>query len=696
MNGEPGFEALLEEYLGRPEHARPGHAQGTLTAVSAVPFLPELIWGPSRPVTDEDLRHSLMNRPALDITAADNRVADGRMIDDPPADPRAADVQPPAENNLPDTDLQPADLQPPADSDLPDPGLPDTDLQPADVHRPVQPADVQPPVLPESDLASPDVRLAGLQDESARRALLAALVREEDPDPLDPLRAAAALLFTDPTGGDAGQNLDYAAAAGKMMSWAQAIQARAVAAFAAERPPLPAETPRNPRIPGRREWLADKSKWAAAEIGAALHTSHYSAQRLLNNSEDLTIFLPVTLALQEQGILDRARVQAVLYGLGTTPATLWGPVEAAITALAPSLTPRALERYARETAEKLDPEPLAARHERARTHRDVWFLAQPDGMAEIGALLPAVDARRFYETIDAWAHHAQHEGEPSTGTTPGGKPSRAIAEYRADVLMDLFDLALDPDPQNTTNNTTGNGSTGNGSTGNGDGSTGNGSTGNGDGSNGDGDGSNGDGDGSSTSTSTGSGAGSTGVGASGGRGRKTRRYPPAQVAVTVPVLTLMGLDERPGNLDGYGPIPADQARELAGLATSWLRFLTDPETGTILSIGRNAYTPAADLRRWIINRDKTCRGIGCDKPARSCEIDHTIPYHRQTYAPDGTPLPLGETSDTNLGAFCAFDHHLKDDPGTGWTVSQPTPGVFIHTSPTGRVYPNNPELPPPF
>ncbi|MDJ0356908.1 hypothetical protein QMG52_12630, partial [Paenarthrobacter sp. PH39-S1] len=71
-------------------------------------------------------------------------------------------------------------------------------------------------------------------------------------------------------------------------------------------------------------------------------------------------------------------------------------------------------------------------------------------------------------------------------------------------------------------------------------------------------------------------------------------------------------------------------------------------------------------------------------------------YHRQTYAPDGTPLPLGETSDTNLGPLCTADHHLKDDPGTGWTVTQPTPGVFIHTSPTGRVYPNNPEPPPPF
>ncbi|MCZ2405103.1 DUF222 domain-containing protein, partial [Paenarthrobacter sp. Z7-10] len=73
----------------------------------------------------------------------------------------------------------------------------------------------------------------------------------------------------------------------------------------------------------------------------------------------------------------------------------------------------------------------------------------------------------------------------------------------------------------------------------------------------------------------------------------------------------MGLDEHPATLDGYGPIPAEQARELAGTATSWLRILTDPEKGTILSIGRSSYRPPADLQRWIELRDQTCTGIGC-------------------------------------------------------------------------------------
>ena len=37
------------------------------------------------------------------------------------------------------------------------------------------------------------------------------------------------------------------------------------------------------------------------------------------------------------------------------------------------------------------------------------------------------------------------------------------------------------------------------------------------------------------------------------------------VNVTVPVLTLMGLSEEPGFLEGYGPIDSDTVRERTGL-----------------------------------------------------------------------------------------------------------------------------------
>ncbi|MFT4471983.1 DUF222 domain-containing protein, partial [Arthrobacter sulfonylureivorans] len=53
----------------------------------------------------------------------------------------------------------------------------------------------------------------------------------------------------------------------------------------------------------------------------------------------------------------------------------------------------------------------------------------------------------------------------------------------------------------------------------------------------------------------------------------------AEPAVTVPVLSLLGLGEEPATLDGYGPIPAETARQLCADAKSFYRILTHPETG---------------------------------------------------------------------------------------------------------------------
>jgi hypothetical protein len=57
-----------------------------------------------------------------------------------------------------------------------------------------------------------------------------------------------------------------------------------------------------------------------------------------------------------------------------------------------------------------------------------------------------------------------------------------------------------------------------------------------------------------------------------------------EVHVTVPATTLLGLSEDPGELDGYGPIPAETARELAENAT-WRRIVTDsPESRCVAAV----------------------------------------------------------------------------------------------------------------
>ncbi len=282
-----------------------------------------------------------------------------------------------------------------------------------------------------------------LDPQAVRRehlGVLAGLGREDAPEPLDLFPALAALSGIDPETLNDSQALDYMAASGKMASWMLARQYKGGARFATFRPPVPSEA-------DAAVWRThpDISKWAPAEVGAALHDTRYRGEQLIYEGQDLVEHLPNVLAALEAGTLDNTRVQAILRGLNGLPREHWAAAEADILARAASLTAQGLYRRARRTAEKLNPEPLTVRHQHARKERNVTFHPRPDGMAELTALLPAVQARRYYETIDAWAEHARNEGQASTATTPGGKPSRAINEYRADALIDLFEAALNPD-----------------------------------------------------------------------------------------------------------------------------------------------------------------------------------------------------------------------------------------------------------
>ncbi|MDQ1642648.1 MAG: hypothetical protein QOJ90_1999, partial [Actinomycetota bacterium] len=150
--------------------------------------------------------------------------------------------------------------------------------------------------------------------------------------------------------------------------------------------------------------------------------------------------------------------------------------------------------------------------------------------------------------------------------------------------------------------------------------------------------------------------------------RKGRR---PHLQVTVSASTLLGLDEGPGELAGYGPITADVVRRVSKDAT-WRRLLTDPESGAPLDYGRTTHDPPQVLADHVIARDQTCTGIGCRQPARRCDLDHTVRY------------PEGPTAAHNVTCRCKHCHRLKHE--TEWTVEQEPDGSQIWTSPTGHRY----------
>jgi hypothetical protein len=166
----------------------------------------------------------------------------------------------------------------------------------------------------------------------------------------------------------------------------------------------------------------------------------------------------------------------------------------------------------------------------------------------------------------------------------------------------------------------------------------------------------------------------------------------AQVYVYVDLFTLWSLNNNPGELPGYGFIPAEMARQIAADPSStWSRILTDPDNGQLLSVGRTKYRPPADLADYVRVRARTCQHPGCNQPAQFADLDHTEDWAQG-----------GETTADELRGYCRYHHLLKNEPG--WAYEAGPDGATTITTPAGRTYTSSPEPfhepryqePPPF
>jgi hypothetical protein len=147
---------------------------------------------------------------------------------------------------------------------------------------------------------------------------------------------------------------------------------------------------------------------------------------------------------------------------------------------------------------------------------------------------------------------------------------------------------------------------------------------------------------------------------------------PLTVNVTIDLPTLLGLAENPGQLAGYGPIPASVARELASDG-KWKRFITEPQTGNLLDFGRESYEPPQQLKDFLIARDRTCRFPGCRRSALLSDLDHAQSWESG-----------GSTSLENIGALCRRHHRLKTHDG--WKIESFPDGSCTWTSPLGKQF----------
>lgn len=162
--------------------------------------------------------------------------------------------------------------------------------------------------------------------------------------------------------------------------------------------------------------------------------------------------------------------------------------------------------------------------------------------------------------------------------------------------------------------------------------------------------------------------------------------PRVELLLTLPVFSLLGLTDEPGEVDGLGPVPPSVARRLvAEGASSFYRVLVDPRDGAPLEIGRKSYRLPEALKRWLKMRDGTCTFPGCNNHSLDNEADHLTAWQHG-----------GTTGISNLGQACPKHHRLKHRGP--WTPTQATknePPGWI--SPTGQRYAaEHPDLEPPL
>jgi hypothetical protein len=131
-----------------------------------------------------------------------------------------------------------------------------------------------------------------------------------------------------------------------------------------------------------------------------------------------------------------------------------------------------------------------------------------------------------------------------------------------------------------------------------------------------------------------------------------------------------------GSPPGAGPPgagPPGLARWLTGLSVEWL------ETGPCQHTRQTPrYRPGARLAHLVRVRNPACSFPGCRRPARRCDLDHTVPYDQG-----------GRTCECDLAPLCRQHHQTKQAPG--WHLEQPRPGTLTWTAPHGRRYTTTPE-----
>ena len=162
-------------------------------------------------------------------------------------------------------------------------------------------------------------------------------------------------------------------------------------------------------------------------------------------------------------------------------------------------------------------------------------------------------------------------------------------------------------------------------------------------------------------------------------GTHTRQAgPTGGVHMHVALTTLVGFDDQPADLAGYGPVIADVARQTAKRLhdDEWTFTVTDEATGKIVCTGTTKRRPTPNQRRQLQARYRHCVWPGCRMPSVDCDLDHNQPHAEG-----------GCRHNHNLAPLCRYHHRIRHN--TNWTYRKLPNNNHQWTSPLGHTYTTN-------
>jgi hypothetical protein len=357
------------------------------------------------------------------------------------------------------------------------------------------------------------------------------------------------------------------------------------------------------------------------DVATALRLSPTTAQNRIDVARVLVAHLPNTISALSTGEISVAH--ATVIARETATAIRNGLSEESIfrveqTALAHAEfhTPGQVASKVKTTIAKLAPEEFEEIVDRARDSRRVSCYPEADGMATIVAILPAEDAQTVMKSIEAFIVKRNQEEDSCICDLATGITVDCVRHHR-DGGAEWSTLSADMKRADALTYIA-----------------------------------------------------SQALSSLADKVQPHRR--PITISVAIDLPTLLGLAENPGQLAGYGAIPASVARRLAADG-NWQRFVSDPTTGNLLDFGREKYTPPQELIDYLLARDRVCRFPGCRRTGQSSDIDHAQSWETG-----------GETNPANLGLLCRRHHRMKTHGG--WSLESNPDGSCLWKSPQGKTF----------